>query len=143
MKIRNFNFRRNQVRMKGKIGLNQYLIYITPFLHSPNFLFTLPQISSKKLFLDIKHTGKAFSPSCPPPPSYAYIVWYTGTNVPSQGMCCSHTKHRTRIFTSSSPVILFTSMMAVTSRDHVITLDYWRRSPRGRRAFISSCAPCP
>jgi len=43
--IRNFNLR-SQVRKMGRIGLNQSLIYIHPFLHShPNFY--LPPLSPK------------------------------------------------------------------------------------------------
>ena len=47
--IRNFNLPRSQVRKRGKISLNQSLIYIHPFLPpSPRCLFYPPQLSSQK-----------------------------------------------------------------------------------------------
>jgi hypothetical protein len=40
--IRNFNLRRNRVRNRGKIGLNQSLIYIHPFAATLTPIFCLP-----------------------------------------------------------------------------------------------------
>jgi hypothetical protein len=47
--IRNLHLPRSQVRKRGKISLNQSLIYMNPFLpHSPRCLFYAPQLSSQK-----------------------------------------------------------------------------------------------
>lgn len=42
MGIRNFNLRGNQVRKRGKIGVNQSLIWIHPFSHGHPLFFIFP-----------------------------------------------------------------------------------------------------
>jgi hypothetical protein len=77
----------SQVRKKGKIGLNQSLIYIHPFTPlSPQYLlFDCLQLSSQKNFLGWKNTGNTFAPPPhlrPPLTSYAYTagikLWFLG-----------------------------------------------------------------
>jgi hypothetical protein len=78
-----FNLR-SQVRKRRKIGLNQFLIYIHPFLLlSPQFLF-LPFFNSvaKKLVLGRENigVGEALTPLTPP----SYVCGCVPVGVPFQ-----------------------------------------------------------
>jgi hypothetical protein len=70
MGIKNFNLRSCQVTKRGKIGLNQFLIYIHPFPPlSPKFFYFLVfnSVAKRKLFLGRKIVGgRLFALFAPP-----------------------------------------------------------------------------
>jgi len=51
MGIRNFNLRKGHVRKKGKIGLNQSLIHIHPFLNNEQDSLIIQIYSVIKLYM--------------------------------------------------------------------------------------------
>jgi hypothetical protein len=63
MGIRNCDLRRSQARKMGKIGLNQPLIYIHPFLHilTHFYLFSPLQVVAKRNYSQVEKYWRGVS----------------------------------------------------------------------------------
>jgi len=105
MVIGNFNWRGSQVTKRGKIDLNQSLIYLHVFPHfHPSFICLFTELAKRKLFWSREKCVACFHP--PPPPGVPQVtpifavIWevtlcrWAVVSRHFEGTCCLHLKGR-------------------------------------------------